>query len=110
MHKGDNKGFTFRAAAYDEGITCNVQSEGCTIYGVQKAELSYRENVTDRWKWPGCIHEEIASTYKFAETADEDCLKKMDANIKTWIINTSSYNPRNEFDKLLKLVKPKENI
>lgn len=110
LYKGDNKGFTFRAAAYDEETTCNVQSEGCTIYGVQKAESSYKENATDRWKWPGCIREEIASTYKANETADEDCLKKMDANIKTWIINTSSYNPRNEFDKLLKLVKPKANI
>ena len=90
LDPADNTGYTFRATVLG-GL---VQGENCTIYGVKGSGSSYHVNSTDPWQWDGCIKADITPSNPNLN----EKISEMNANIKTWKIDTDTYESDKELE------------
>lgn len=90
LDSADNTGYTFRATR-SGGY---VQGKNCTIYGVKGSGSSYHVNSTDPWQWDGCIKADVTSD----NYNDNTNIPAMNENIKTWKIDTDTYESDKELE------------
>ena len=91
LDPADNTGYTFRATVAGG----YVQGKNCTIYGVKGSSSSYHVNSTDPWQWDGCIKADVTSDGGYNNNTN---IPEMNANIKTWKIDTDTYESDKELE------------
>lgn len=91
LDPADDTGYTFRATQ-SGGY---VQGKNCTIYGVKGSSSSYHVNSTDPWQWDGCIKADITPS---DINNNNEKIPEMNENIKTWKIDTNTYESDKELE------------
>ena len=87
LDRRDDTGYTFRATE-SNGV---AEGKNCVIYGVKGSYDSYHVDSNDPWKWDGCIKAPTTNV-KVSEAIHQE----IDDNIKTWRIDTDTYEVKNE--------------
>lgn len=90
LDKADETGYTFRATM-EYG---KAEAKNCVIYGVKGSYDSYHVDSNDPWKWDGCIKAPTTANIE----VDSATHQEIDDNIKTWRIDTDTYEVKNELE------------